>query len=108
MESLHNDFHIYGLFWDEDGIYTYLDSQENKVLEVDFTKQSFWERGGYPSTIDNPWVGEDNAAPFNKEFFLILNVAVGGTNGYFPDELGSKPWRNNDDHAINAFWKGKD
>ena len=25
-------------------------------------------------------------------FYLILNVAVGGTNGYFPDNLGGKPW----------------
>jgi len=33
----------------------------------------------------NPWENENNAAPFNQEFYLILNVAVGGTNGYFPD-----------------------
>ena len=25
-------------------------------------------------------------------FYLILNVAVGGTNGWFPDKVGNKPW----------------
>jgi len=25
-------------------------------------------------------------------FYLILNVAVGGTNGWFPDGSGQKPW----------------
>jgi hypothetical protein len=26
------------------------------------------------------------------EFYLILNVAVGGTSGWFPDWAGDKPW----------------
>ena len=42
--------------------------------------------------MDNPWVNEDNVAPFNREFYLILNVAVGGTNGLFVDGMGGKPW----------------
>ena len=25
-------------------------------------------------------------------FYLIMNVAVGGTNGWFPDNIGDKPW----------------
>ena len=25
-------------------------------------------------------------------FYLILDVAVGGTNGWFPDNAGNKPW----------------
>lgn len=37
-ESLGNAFHTYGLYWDESGLYTYLDDPANKVLEVDFTK----------------------------------------------------------------------
>ena len=35
-----------------------------------------------------------------------MNVAVGGTNGFFPDGAG-KPWSNGDPHAINAFWDSK-
>lgn len=26
------------------------------------------------------------------EFYLILNVAVGSTNGWFPEDQGNKPW----------------
>ena len=28
------------------------------------------------------------------EFYLIMNVAVGGTNGWFPEAQGNKPWLN--------------
>ncbi|THU77933.1 concanavalin A-like lectin/glucanase [Dendrothele bispora CBS 962.96] len=33
-------------------------------------------------------------APFDQDFYLIMNVAVGGTNGWFPDGQGDKPWLN--------------
>jgi hypothetical protein len=33
-----------------------------------------------------------------------MNVAVGGTNSYFPDGVGDKPWSNNDAHSVNSFW----
>ena len=36
-----------------------------------------------------------------------MNVAVGGTNAYFPDGVGGKPWANTDGHAVNAFWDNK-
>lgn len=66
--------------------------------------------------LANPWVqSTSNAAPFDEReltdplegqasaeiaenlfptaaFYLILNVAVGGTNGFFPDNVGGKPW----------------
>jgi hypothetical protein len=33
----------------------------------------------------NPWGLSPNPnAPFDQSFYLILNVAVGGTSGYFP------------------------
>jgi hypothetical protein len=56
----------------------------------------------------NPWVNEPNAAPFNREFHLIMNLAVGGTNAYFPDGVGGKPWSNGDSHSVNAFYTAKD
>jgi hypothetical protein len=42
-------------------------------------------KGKFDTKKYNPWEGEDINAPFNKEFYIILNVAVGGTNSYFPD-----------------------
>ena len=34
------------------------------------------------------------------EFYLIMNVGVGSTNGWFPDGQGKKPWLN---HAKSMF-----
>jgi hypothetical protein len=50
-----------------------------------------WDRGEFGKTIINnsalhdPWsqTGKPNT-PFDQQFYLILNVAVGSTNGYFP------------------------
>lgn len=33
-------------------------------------------------------------APGSIAFYLILDVAIGGTNGWFPDAAGNKPWLN--------------
>lgn len=106
-ESLGAKFHTYGLYWDEKGLYTYFDDPSQKVLEVDFTQQSFWDRGTFPASFHNPWVGENNAAPFNREFFIIMNLAVGGSGNYFPDGQGGKPWSNMDPHCPNAFYNSK-
>ena len=62
-----------------------------------------WELGGW-SNRDNPWVGEPNNAPFNREFYIIFNVAVGGTNSYFPDHMCGKTWENSDPRAATTFW----
>ncbi|XP_076802516.1 beta-1,3-glucan-binding protein-like [Clavelina lepadiformis] len=44
-------------------------------------------------------------------FYLIINLAVGGTNGYFPDEWsngnGAKPWNNASPTAMRDFWQAK-
>ena len=36
--------------------------------------------------LANPWADSKSTtgnAPFDQDFYLILNVAVGGTNGWF-------------------------
>lgn len=104
--SLGDAFHKYGLVWNETGLYTYFDDVNNVVLSVPFDK-SFWEKGNFPASFDNPWKGEPNAAPFNREYYIILNLAVGGTGNYFPDGQGGKPWANADPHAPNAFYNAK-
>jgi hypothetical protein len=50
-----------------------------------------WKFGDFDQIVVNgtapedPWnqLGNTNA-PFDQDFYLILNVAVGSTNGYFP------------------------
>lgn len=103
--DLSDDFHIYGLIWTNDRITTYIDDPSKVVLDVDLSTESFWEKSGFDAEgRDNPWVNEDNIAPFNREFYIILNVAAGGTNGYFPDGQCGKTWSDMDQHSVNAFW----
>jgi hypothetical protein len=48
----------------------------------------------------NPWQYSKNKnAPFDRNFYLILNVAVGGTIGYFRDGVANKPWKDNSSRA---------
>lgn len=101
------DFHIFGLIWNKTYIGTYLDNPGNTVLSFPITK-SFWRLGGWSKRkLNNPWSNGGKNAPFDQQFYLVMNVAVGGTNGYFPDGIGSKPWNDNDPHAVNAFWNAR-
>jgi beta-glucanase (GH16 family) len=105
--DLHSAWHTYGLKWDETGLYTYIDDDSNRVLQVPFD-QEFWTKGGWSgSDLTNPWAGRSNAAPFDQKFYLIMNVAVGGTADYFPEGVGGKPWNNKDGHAVNSFWNAR-
>lgn len=105
--TLADDYHIYGLSWNETQLFTYIDTPDNVVLSVPFN-ESFWQKGGWDkSTYDNPWEGRGNSAPFDREFYLVMNVAVGGTSGYFPDGVGGKPWSDTSNAAANQFWAGK-
>ncbi|PWN27269.1 concanavalin A-like lectin/glucanase, partial [Jaminaea rosea] len=109
------DFHTFGLEWTPEGIFTWEGSPINKVFAWKFT-ESFWNLGNFPAissqngtAYSNPWVPLSNsAAPFDQEFYLILNVAVGGTNGYFKEE--TMPWSNTADinAARSQFWAAKD
>lgn len=103
---LSDDFHTYGLIWTEDSIKTYIDDEANTVLNVDIT--NLWEKGNFPSNMDNPWKHSNNSnAPFDKEFYIIMNVAVGGTSGYFPDGVGGKTWTNKSPTATTDFWNSR-
>lgn len=105
---------VFGLEWDPKGLYTWKGSRARSVLKTAF-KKSFWSRGDFGvatakgATYTNPWVNASTAAPFDQDFYLILNVAVGGTNGYFEDVAG-KPWSNDGDapavhfHNNRAQW----
>ncbi|KIV95308.1 hypothetical protein PV10_02978 [Exophiala mesophila] len=107
-------FHTFGLEWSEDYLYTYLDG---RLLQIIYTKFNvpFWQRGNFPlafpngTAIVNPWSQTGNpATPFDQDFYLILNVAVGGTNGWFVDGKAGKPWVDESPTAMRDFWNAKD
>lgn len=108
-----NKFHTFGLEWSEKYLFTYVDSRLLQVLYTNFNKP-LWQRGNFPQvengtrTVD-PWghTGRFNT-PFDQKFYLILNVAVGGTNGWFEDQVNGKPWVDASPNAKKDFWQAKD
>jgi len=114
MTTFAETFHTFGLEWSEKYIYMYLDS---RLLQVMYNKfnEPLWKRGDFPLTDANgtafvdPWTASGvDSAPFNKDFYLILNVAVGGTNGWFEDGMANKPWVNTSPSAKLDFWNARD
>lgn len=111
-----DDFHTFGLEWSPSFIRTYVDTRLQATLTIPITGkggQSFFERGHYPPTapggnaseqvVTNIWqAAGDNApsAPFDQPFYLILDLAVGGTSGWFPDGVGGKPWFDTSGDAV--------
>ncbi|ATZ53329.1 hypothetical protein BCIN_09g01970 [Botrytis cinerea B05.10] len=107
-------FHTYGLEWSEKYLYTYIDSKLLQVLYNTFS-EPLWQRGDFPDSnsngtrITDVWsqTGRYNT-PFDTRFYLILNVAVGGTNGWFADGKSGKPWIDASATAKNDFWNARD
>lgn len=114
--SYADDFHTYALEWTEEFIRIYVDTRLHRLLDLR-VKESFWDRGDFPRIVqngsetvilDNPWADATQSAPFDQPFYLILNVAVGGTNGWFPDGSGQKPWFDGSNTAMGDFWRARD
>ncbi|KAG7444283.1 concanavalin A-like lectin/glucanase [Guyanagaster necrorhizus] len=115
----HEAFHTYTLEWDSKFIRMSVDSRLQAMVSIQMKKekQSFWNRGDYPQTaqngsaevvVENPWEDSGWSAPFDQQFYLIINVAVGGTSGWFPDSVGDKPWYDGSLTAMYDFAKAQD
>ncbi|ORY80975.1 concanavalin A-like lectin/glucanase domain-containing protein, partial [Protomyces lactucae-debilis] len=110
INGLTDAFHTYGMEWTPNGIRIYVDKQLTRVVYFSFPKQGFWSWGNFATNIVNPWFGGTKASPFDQEFYLILNVAIGGTNGYFADNVNEKPWTNGlkRGQALNSFQRANE
>jgi len=97
----------------------YTDTRLHGMLDLRLTKskESFWSRGGFPETtrngstevvVQDPYSGRGYAAPYDQSFYLILDLAVGGTSGWFPDNVGNKPWYDGSATAMTDFAKNQD
>lgn len=111
-EGFNDDFHIYRLGWTETTMEFFVDNTRVGLINAT-ADGGFWNRGEFESrnATFNPWKRDSIMAPFDQEFFIILNVAVGSTI-YFPDEWtngnGEKPWRNNAQYPMTDFWNGRE
>lgn len=107
-------YNTFGLEWSEKYIFTYVNTRLMQVLYTNF-KKPMWQRGAFPQTNGNGsrltdvWsqTGHKNT-PFDQEFYLIINLAVGGTNGWFEDDRSLKPWSNGSPNAKKDFWSSRD
>ncbi|KIN08760.1 glycoside hydrolase family 16 protein [Oidiodendron maius Zn] len=107
-----DDFHTFGMEWGEDYIYTWVDSRLAQSMYIPFGKKygDMYDRGFFSKMSINgsipldPWsvTGRFNT-PFDEPFYLILNVAVGATNGYFQDGYRNKPWVDGSPTAAEQF-----
>ncbi|KAI9663275.1 MAG: hypothetical protein M1821_008323 [Bathelium mastoideum] len=108
-------YHTYGVEWSEKYIFTYIDTRLLQVIYTEFN-MPFWNRGQFPPSnengtrLANPWdgPGTSDATPFDQDFYLIINVAVGANNGWFTDGIGGKPWVDKSPTAARDFWNAQD
>ncbi|XP_014671705.1 PREDICTED: beta-1,3-glucan-binding protein-like, partial [Priapulus caudatus] len=104
-------FHTYGVTWTSSAMNFTID--DVPLLSV-VPPSDFFELGQYSQfiDIDNPWAAGDKMAPFDQEFYLSINLAVGGSNGFFSDGWtygdNGKPWLNTAQFPMRDFWEGKD
>jgi len=84
------------------------------VLFVGFNaEEPLWKKGEFDkmnengTLFGNPWADSPSKtgnAPFDQPFHLVLNVAVGSRIGWFPDNMGNKPWLDDAKNAQWTFW----
>ena len=114
-----SEFHTFGMVWSPDNMTFFVDDTVTMVVDLSSpTQGTFWERGqrsnfwkdkSSGNTLNlnenkgyfrNPWRGGTDHAPFDQEFYIVINLAVGGISGglsesaYWPDGRGGKPWSN--------------
>ncbi|KAK4157391.1 concanavalin A-like lectin/glucanase domain-containing protein [Chaetomidium leptoderma] len=108
------DFNTFGIEWSQKYLFTYVNSRLLQVLYVNFDSP-MWQRGNFPpqdsngTRVEDIW-GKTNRpqTPFDQHFYLILNLAVGGQNGWFEDNVNGKPWLDASPNARKDFWQAKD
>ncbi|RLO07032.1 hypothetical protein DYB28_004491, partial [Aphanomyces astaci] len=82
-------FHLYGLYWDENELYMYVDSRDNIVSRVHgYGTSSLWQSQWGDVNDTSPYRQQRLQAPFDQQFYLSVGLRVGGTDGFFPDHAG--------------------
>lgn len=119
-QSLTSKFHTYTLEWTPQGLLFYIDNPLYVMHSIKFNQGPF--KSGIMTDYDslgiavpNPWSSSPlKAAPFDQEFYLVLNVAVGSANGWFADDNTDNPAYSNSGQtggepyqAVHNFWRAQ-
>lgn len=106
--GFNENFHVFRMVWTDESITFMVDGNVTGVVEAG---DGFWARGGFDQTgRENPWQRATPMAPFDQEFYIIMNLAVGGVayfNDGFRNEPTLKPWLNTSPRAAADFWAGR-
>ncbi|KAK3924382.1 Beta-1,3-glucan-binding protein [Frankliniella fusca] len=98
-------FHNYTLRWTPDAMIFSVDGVELGVVLPE-------ESGGvFRTSDDDPWSNGGKMAPFDREFYISLGLAVGGIHT-FPEGVEGpnqykKPWKNTAAKAMLSFWNSQ-
>lgn len=120
--SYADSFHVYAMEWTGSWMRFYTDNRLQAMVDLSSisSKNSdsyFWNVANFPSVamnltsgkyivVEDPWstaYGASAAAPFDQEFYLVIDLAAGGTSGWFPDNVGNKPWLDGSATAMRDF-----
>ncbi|EMD36204.1 glycoside hydrolase family 16 protein [Gelatoporia subvermispora B] len=108
--------------WTPKWMRLYVESRLQAMINVQITGhggKNFFDRGHYPSeapngtavevAVNNSWeaAGVGPWAPFDQSFYLNLDLAVGGTSSWFPDNVGGKMWFDGSETAMINFAKAQ-
>ncbi|KAG8233977.1 hypothetical protein J437_LFUL014496, partial [Ladona fulva] len=100
-------FHIFEMIWTDQKIEFYVD--RTRLGGINAPEGGFWKLGGFDENPGgkNIWENGGPMAPFDRQFFFVLNVAVGGR--FFPDGMKNypypKPWNWTSTHPMMDFWE---
>ena len=86
-------YHKYVLEWKKSGVRFLVDDEV--LLDRPVPENGFFDLGKFPEKYHNIWENGTKMAPFDQEFYLIINISIGGF--FFPDDCdniwGEKPWK---------------
>lgn len=105
--GFNREFHRYHIEWTPDYIRFSIDDIETATVPAGFWARGLFEQKA-PGT-ENPWRLASKMAPFDQEFYVIINLAIGGIS-HFPDDAknaGGKQWLNSSPRSAHEFWNGR-
>lgn len=98
-----DSFHLFSVDITPNGIFFSIYNES--TMNVTLDKGGFWKLGNFSENIHNPWASESKVAPFDQEFFIIMNLAVGGNNGCFHENFKPSALWDNDEQNHGKLMK---